>query len=106
MLRAPQNWYGFVTTERPDEEKDDEAVTVTQAARRKAWARLLAKVYEIDVLQCPQCGGRMAVIAVIQDPEYIRKIIFCMENQSRGPPEAQQTIISPMGVKKYVLEIK
>ena len=86
MLRAPGNWYGFATTERPDEEKDDEAVTVTQAARRKAWARLLAKVYEIDVLCCPKCGGSMSVIAVIRDPQSIREIIACVDSKGRGPP--------------------
>jgi hypothetical protein len=56
-----------------------ETVAVTTRASRKAWARLLAKVYEIDVLQCPQCGGRMSVIAVIRDPHAIREIIVCMD---------------------------
>ncbi|MCX7038687.1 MAG: hypothetical protein NT005_06105 [Spirochaetes bacterium] len=53
--RAPLHWYGRQAVE--------------------AWARLLAKVYELDVLACPHCGSRMAVIAVILDPAEIRKII-------------------------------
>jgi hypothetical protein len=46
----------------------------------------LAKVYEIDVLRCPQCGGRMSVVAVIRNADEIDKIIACLKGQSRGPP--------------------
>ena len=60
---APANWYG-----------------------RKAWGRLLAKVHDLDVMACPRCGSRMAVLAVIVDPAQIRKIIACLEHHGRGPP--------------------
>ena len=59
---------------------------VSTPSSRKAWARLLAKVYELDVMACPQCGSRMAVIAVILDPAEIRKIINCLARNGRGPP--------------------
>jgi len=36
--------------------------------REPAWARLIAKVYEIDPLVCPRCGSEMRLIAVITDP--------------------------------------
>jgi len=36
-------------------------------SRRKAWARLLAKVHELDIMACPRCGSsRKAVLAVIR----------------------------------------
>jgi transcription elongation factor Elf1 len=63
-----------------------EEATVPERARRRTWARLLAKVYEIDVFKCPKCGGRMSVVAVIRDPDEIRKIIACLYTQGRGPP--------------------
>ena len=31
------------------------------------WARLLAKVYEVDVLRCSRCGSPMKVLAVIKN---------------------------------------
>ena len=31
--------------------------TETARTRRIPWADLLAKVFEIDVLACPECGG-------------------------------------------------
>jgi len=43
--------------------------------KNAAWARLIQKVYEVDPLACPQCGAPMRVIAFINDPEVIRKIL-------------------------------
>jgi DNA-directed RNA polymerase subunit RPC12/RpoP len=54
----------------PDVLKDQQ---VDALSRQKAWARLLAKVHELDVMACPRCGSRMAVIAVFTDPAQIRK---------------------------------
>ena len=34
---------------------------------KAAWASLIQKVYEVDPLECPKCGGPMRVIAVIDD---------------------------------------
>jgi DNA-directed RNA polymerase subunit RPC12/RpoP len=66
---------------------------VDALCRRRAWARLLAKVHAIDVLACPRCGSRMSVIAVITDPVQIRRatgaalgIIDCLDRHGRGPP--------------------
>jgi putative transposase len=35
---------------------------------RLSWARLLKRVFEIDIEQCPQCGGTLKLIAAIEDP--------------------------------------
>ena len=85
-LRAAEGWYGRETGTLAAEGDVGEELTVTDRSRRKAWARLLAKVYEIDVFRCPKCGSRMYVVAVIRDPESIRKIIDCLESHGRGPP--------------------
>jgi hypothetical protein len=60
---------------------------VTASERRKAWARLLAMIYDVDPLRCPDCGNRMSVIAVIRDPAEIRSIIACLAKHGRGPPD-------------------
>ena len=44
-------------------------------AFRKNWARLIQKIYEVDLLVCPSCRGGMRVIAVIEEQEVIRKIL-------------------------------
>ncbi|MEI6389228.1 MAG: hypothetical protein WCQ50_21695 [Spirochaetota bacterium] len=92
--RAPERWYGRaqIPVAKPasteaDTPVADDAVEVGAAARKKAWARLLAKVYEVDPFLCPECGGKMAVIAVIQNPAEIRGISACLAGKGRGPPQ-------------------
>jgi DNA-directed RNA polymerase subunit RPC12/RpoP len=58
---------------------------------------LLAKVHELDIMACPRCGSRMAVIAVITDPAQIRKIIACLERYGRGPPPLGRGSTPPRG---------
>jgi hypothetical protein len=53
-----------------------EAPATEFASRAKAaWARLIRKVYEADPLQCPQCKGPMRVIAFIENPGVIQRIL-------------------------------
>ena len=42
---------------------------------RKNWARLIQKIYEVDPLVCPKCSGEMRIIAFIEDPALIKKIL-------------------------------
>ena len=62
------------------------------ATRAKvAWARFIRKVYEADPLQCPKCKAPMRVIALIDDPGVVRRILehlgrWAPEPAARGPP--------------------
>ena len=62
------------------------------ASRAKAaWARLIRKVYEVDPLECPKCKGPMRIIALIDDPRVIRRILehlglWAPETSAPGPP--------------------
>ena len=40
-----------------------------------SWAELLLRTFEIDVLACPECGRRLRLLATIEDPAVIRKIL-------------------------------
>ncbi len=42
---------------------------------KQRWAQLIQKVYEVDPLLCPRCGGSMRIIALIDQPEIIEKIL-------------------------------
>ena len=48
---------------------------LTDKAFRKNWARLIQKIYETDPLLCPKCFSEMRVIAAIEDPIVIKKIL-------------------------------
>ena len=50
------------------------------------WARLLARVFNIDVETCIKCGGKMKIIAAIEDPKVIRKILEHMGLDTKPPP--------------------
>ena len=69
-----------------------EAAVSEFATRAKAtWARLIRKVYEADPLVCPKCKGPMRVIALIDDPTVVRRILehlgrWAPEPAERGPP--------------------
>jgi len=41
--------------------------------RRKNWARLIQKIYEVAHLTCPKCSGTMKIISVIEDEDVIRR---------------------------------
>ena len=43
----------------------------------QSWAMLIKRVYEVDALSCPECGGQMAVVAFIEPPQadVIEKIL-------------------------------
>ena len=48
---------------------------LTDKAFRRNWARLIQKIYEVDPLLCLKCSGAMRVIAFIEDPDVIKKIL-------------------------------
>jgi hypothetical protein len=85
--RAPEGLYGRDAGQDGGPTSLPQNQEIGRTERKSAWARLLAKVYEVDVWACPACGGRMSVIAVIRDPIEIRKIVTCLAKQGRGPPQ-------------------
>ena len=50
------------------------------------WARLLSRVFNIDVETCIKCGGKMKMIAAIEDPKVIRKILDHLGLPTKPPP--------------------
>jgi hypothetical protein len=61
------------------------------------WAQLMKRVFLVDVLQCENCGGQMKVIAVVNQPEVIEKILRHVGLISRAPPPA--SLVSGLGNK-------
>ena len=54
--------------------------------RNYSWAALMARVFEVDVLECPECKGRLRILAAIHPPENTRKILECLNLPTRAPP--------------------
>ena len=45
----------------------------------KGWAEMIRKVYEVDPLVCPRCGGRMKVVAFLTEYAVVDRIIRHLE---------------------------
>jgi hypothetical protein len=49
------------------------------------WAALMHRAFAIDVLACPNCGGRLRLIATLHDPVVIRKLLAHLRMARAGP---------------------
>jgi ribosomal protein S27E len=45
----------------------------------KGWAEMIRKVYEVDPMICPRCGGRMRVVAFLTEYAVVDRIIRHLE---------------------------
>ena len=45
----------------------------------KGWAEMIRKVYEVDPMICPRCGGRMRVVAFLTEHAVVDRIIRHLE---------------------------
>jgi hypothetical protein len=87
--------------EREPPDIDDPAAEVSSPVRqaaKAAWAKLIRKVYEVDPLECPRCGAQMRVIALIQDPAVIERILSWLglwaplQPVGRSPPAGSPSL--------------
>ena len=55
---------------------------------RMSWARLLKRVFDIDVEHCPNCGSPLKIIAAIEDPVVTARILTHLGLPARAPPRS------------------
>jgi Putative transposase/Transposase zinc-binding domain len=53
----------------------DPAETARRQARGQTWAALMERTFGFDVLACPRCGGRLRLIALIEEAGVIQRIL-------------------------------
>jgi hypothetical protein len=61
------------------------------------WMQRLKRVFAIDIESCPECGGKLRVIACIEEPALIARILGHVQQReelngplTRAPPEQQE----------------
>ena len=75
----------------------DENQTSAEKLASMTWAKRLKRVFNIDIETCNKCGGDVKIIASIEDPVVIRKILAHLDEkvtptgagllpESRAPP--------------------
>jgi hypothetical protein len=57
--------------------------------RHYAWADLLRRTFAVDVLDCPECGGRLRLLATITQREVIERILSHLGLPTVSPEPAQ-----------------
>ena len=92
--------------ERPEREGEDEP-----AAKRRcspSWARLISKVFHADPLSCRECGGRLELVAYINDGFSIQRILDALglsPPQQERPPPIREVIRVPVDEEGREVEV-
>ena len=60
-----------------------------------SWARRLKRVFGVEIESCTRCGGELKIIASIEEPQLIAKILSHLE---RAAPEQYQSEL-PLGAR-------
>jgi hypothetical protein len=71
-------------------------IDAEQPTAPMSWMQRLKRVFAIDIETCPECGGKLRVIACIEDPPLIAKILAHVQQHEtligrfpRAPPDSQ-----------------
>lgn len=89
---------GVVCSREETDPAESQPAETPDAARRRArgrlWADLMQRTFGVDVLACPRCGGRLRLIALIEQAAVIARILRHLglpdevpaPNPARAPP--------------------
>ena len=65
------------------------------------WAALLKRTFNIDVLQCPRCSGRMKLVEVVMSGDRIRDTLVAIGVSPRPPPITPARLPGLFGVGEF-----
>ena len=78
------------TYRREDSAPTEQDIELAPAKRTlsKRWAELIYRIYDVDPLNCLNCGAKMKILAFIIDPAVVRRILDHLDKASRqrAPP--------------------
>ncbi len=62
------------------------------------WARRLKRVFGIEIEGCARCGGKLRILASIEEPELIARILAHLERAAmdQGQPELLPEARAPL----------
>lgn len=52
----------------------------------RPWAELLRRTFELDVLSCPSCGGRMKLVSLVNEPRSLARFLRHLGEPTEPPP--------------------
>jgi hypothetical protein len=83
---APHSQYRAAVIIKKTANKDTTNEERTESEKRRAmsWATRLKRAFNIDIKLCEACGSAVKVIACIEDPIVIKKILAHLKGLPRG----------------------
>ena len=55
-----------------------------------SWARRLKRVFDVEIERCTRCGGQLKIIASIEEPQLIAKILSHLERAMAEQPQSER----------------
>ena len=68
-----------------------DAPATAPGPRRWPWARLLRRVFAIEVLVCPRCGGPRRILGAVTEPHGVRRLLGALGLAAQPPPHRSVT---------------
>lgn len=108
---APHFKHRKLVVPKPETKEEEKREPLSPAAqsKRMTWAQRLKRVFNIDITTCPECAGKVRVIASIEEPQVIKKILNHLGLESRaptpwpprGPPPSAATAIHDLYTQSF-----
>ncbi len=76
-------------------------VSVSDRQRAMSWAQRLKRVSAIDIETCRQCGGKLRVIASIEEPTVIERILGHLGHTAQTVDPAHPSQAPPKGDRLF-----
>ena len=85
----------------PDAAQEEERPPPRSGCCYRPWAELLKRTFEIDVLRCDRCQGRMRLVALVLEDKSIARFLrtvgeptsLPLRAPARGPPYWQSRVL-------------
>jgi hypothetical protein len=87
--------------ERAVKAEEDASRAKPSRAGAYPWAELMRRTFEFDVLACPRCGGRLRLVALIEQAAVVQRILRHLGlptevPEARAPPRRLETLADPV----------
>jgi hypothetical protein len=110
MVYSPHSKYraGVTPAMRGKRKKSHSADEADQTPAEKrasmTWAKRLKRVFNIDIETCSECGGDVRIIASIEDPTVIQKILTHLDDNATSAATALQFFTTAPSSAFFYLE--
>ena len=70
---------------------DPSAATGARSPGRWTWARLLRRVFALQVLVCERCGGSRRILGAVTEPHVVQRVLVALGLAAEPPPGRPMT---------------